>query len=165
VNRTAAALAVLLIASLAGCMPQPPDSSPSGPAASPSRSASEPRFLIECVDQNGAVIGTFTRLEEAWASTNYVRIDHCTASGAAGQAIELTPEEESVARTAAADLPDEGPANLFLLTLATCVRVAPTSQQGLSTLPTSLLHASLELCPDAPHAGLMEDELESRTSS
>ena len=35
------------------------------------------RFPIDCVGVDGSDIGPFTRLEEAWASTNYVRIDHC----------------------------------------------------------------------------------------
>ena len=52
--------------------------------------ADEPRFLIECVGPDGSVIGPFTRLEEAWASTNYVRIDHCAASSATSQPVELT---------------------------------------------------------------------------
>ena len=111
----------------------------------------------------GIVIGPFTGLEEAWASTNYVRIDHCVASSGTDQPVELTAEEESIAGTAAEDLPDDDPVDLYLWTLATCVRVTPASVDGLSTLPTSLLRAAMELCPEAPHAGLMEDELAARS--
>ncbi len=162
-----AVLTLGLAVTLVGCAPEAgTDVSPSAtsPSATPVPSPSdEVRFLIECVGLDGSVIGPFTRLEEAWASTNYVRIDHCTASGATSQPIELTPEEASIAETASADLPDEDPVDLYLLTLATCVRVAPTSTQPLSTMPTSLLRATLELCPDAPHSGLVQDELEARS--
>ncbi len=185
------ALAVALAASLAGCVPAlNPDGSPSATASAsstpdgsesttgspaptsedsssitdaPPPTADGPRFLIECVGPEGTVIGPFTGLEEAWASTNYVRIDHCVASSGTDQPVELTAEEESIAGTAAADLPDEDPVDLYLSVLATCVRVAPTSEEGLSTLPTSLLQATLELCPEAPHAGLVEDELDARS--
>ena len=163
-------LALMLAASIAGCAPEAnPNGSPTGTSsASPTESSASPtdegpRFLIECVDLEGGAVGPFTRLEEAWASTNYVRIDHCTASSATDRPVVLTPEEEDVARTAAADLPDEGFEELYLRTLATCVRVAPTSVENLSTLPTSLLRATLELCPDAPHAGLVDDELQTRS--
>jgi hypothetical protein len=160
-----AGLAVVLSATLVGCAPTPaPAASPSG-TASPSAAEDAPRFIIECVGLDGSAIGPFTRLEEAWASTNYVRIDHCSASAAPDRPVELTPQEQNVAETAAADVPDEDPVELFLWTLATCVRVAPTSEQGLSTLPVSLLRATLELCPEAPHAGLVEDELEARDPS
>ena len=161
-----AGLALLLTIVLVGCAPQSTSGSPTPTqtqAPSPSATAEGPRFLIECVGLDGNPIGTFTRLEEAWASTNYVRIDHCTATSATAEPVELTAEEESIARTAASDLPDEDAVDLFLWTLATCVRVAPESAEGLSTLPTSLLNAALELCPEAPHAGLIEDELGTRT--
>ena len=185
------ALVLVLIASLAGCVPvATPDGSRSASASpsptpdgsqsasdtaspstdgtnsasdSPPPSADGPRFLIECYGPDGPVIGPFTGLDEAWASTNYVRIDHCVASGGTDQPVELTAEEESIAGTAAEDLPDDDLVDLYLWTLATCVRVAPTSAEGLSTLPSSLLRATLELCPEAPHAGLVEDELEARS--
>ena len=133
-----AGLALVLIASLAGCVPAAtPDASRSGTASpsptpdgsqsatdsppstadgsqsatdSPPPTADGPRFLIECVGPEGIVIGPFTGLEEAWASTNYVRIDHCVASSGTDQPVELTAEEESIASTAAEDLPDDDPA-------------------------------------------------------
>jgi hypothetical protein len=163
------ALMIALSAAIAGCAPLAgPDTSASAtpspsPSASTSASADGPRYVIECVDPDGGEVGAFTRLEEAWASTNYLRIDHCAAMSATGSALELTAEEEAIARTAAADLPDEDPADLFLMTLATCVRVTATSAEPLAALPTSLLQAALELCPEAPHAGLMEDELQTRS--
>jgi len=160
--RSALAAGVVLAGVLVGCTPPAAtDPSPSA-SAIPTATQEDARFLIGCVAEDGSTIGTFTRLEEAWASTNYLRIDHCEASAATDGPLELTPAEERIAETAAADLPDEDPVNLFLWTLATCVRVAPSSAQGLPTLPPSLLRAALELCPDAPHAGLMTDELEAR---
>lgn len=156
------AAGVILAGVLAGCTPQrETDASPSA-SPIPTPTVDEARFLIECVAEDGSAMGTFTRLEEAWASTNYLRIDHCSASGGTDEPLELTPAEQRIAETAAVDLPDEDFVDLFLWTLATCVRVAPASAQGLPTLPTSLLRAALELCPAAPHAGLMSDELEAR---
>lgn len=121
------------------------------------------RFLITCVAPDGAEIATFTRLEEAWASTNYLRIDHCDAL-TTRDGVELTVEERDVAKTASVDLPDEDPLELFLQTLATCVRVS-TGPDGMTALPTSLIRATLELCPEAPQAGLLDAELSSRGAS
>ena len=126
--------------------------------------ADGPRFLIECVGPEGAVIGPFTGLEEAWASTNYVRIDHCVASSGRTEPVELTAEEESIAGTAAADLPDEDPVDLYLWTLATCVRVAPTSVDGplhAAHLPSCTRRWNSARKHRTP--GLMEDELEARS--
>jgi hypothetical protein len=156
-------LLLVLPDSLVSCSPGPvPQVSPSA-TASASPSSDEPRFLIECAGVDGTSIGPFTRLEEAWASTNYVRIDHCEASSATGAPPDLTADEQRIADTAAADLPEEDPVDLYLQVLATCVRVSPTSAEGLATLPTSILRATLQLCPEAPHAGLVEDELQARS--
>lgn len=158
-----AGLTLVLSAALVACSPEMTSETPPSATARPSPAEDGSRFLIECVGPEGTAIGPFTGLEEAWASTNYVRIDHCSAISATDQPVELTPGEESIARTAAPDVPDEDPVDLYLWTLATCVRVSPTSSEGLSTLPTSLLRATLELCPQAPHAGLVEDELRVRS--
>ena len=120
-----------------------------------------PRFSIECVYPDGSAVGTFSRLEEAWASTNYLRIDHCDAH-ATSDDVELTSEEAAIAEVAAKDLPDEAPLDLYLRTLAACVRIAPDAAAGIDTYPTSLLEAALQLCPEAPHAGLIETELSER---
>lgn len=166
------AVATLAFAvTLGGCAPQtggevtpsPSRASTSTPTlpSTPTADAG-PRFLIECVGTDGAVLGVFSSLEEAWASTNYVRIDHCTASQAPPGSHVLTSTELAVAEAAAGGASGADLMEQFLWTLATCVRVPLDGIRGLTVLPTSLLQAVLELCPEAPHAGLVEDELESR---
>jgi hypothetical protein len=121
------------------------------------------RFLITCFYPDGTEVATFTRLEEAWASTNYVRIDHCEASVGASEGFELTEDEAAVADVAVAGLPDEDPTELYLQTLAACVRIPPQGDQGVGTYPDSILEAALELCPEAPHAGIIQQELAARS--
>ncbi|RXZ67872.1 hypothetical protein [Agromyces albus] len=153
------ALALLML-SIAGCAGNEiPDESRS---PSPSPGADEPRVLIECFYPDGSEVATFTRLEEAWASTNYVRIDHCEARAAEPGDFELSEEEAEVASVAEAGLPGEDPTELFLRTLAACVRIAPEGDRGMASQPTSILEAALVLCPEAPHAGLIETELGTR---
>lgn len=157
-------LALLLIAGLAGCATSSGTDASASPSSISTPSASDvtSHALIDCVTSDGSTAGPFTRLEEAWASTNYVRIDSCTAAVESGADVALTPEEARVAETAAADLPDEDRVQLFLRTLASCVRIPATGDEGLTGLPASLLRATVELCPDAPQAGLIGAELEAR---
>ena len=188
----APAAAVLMALALAGCTsggaatPSPlasPSTSPSSsssaeaPAGDGEESESsgdsallpdspdgvDSRFLITCFYPDGTEVATFTRLEEAWASTNYVRIDHCEASIGASDGFELSEEEAAVADVAAAGLPDEDPTELYLQTLAACVRIAPEGDRGVGTYPDSILEAALELCPEAPHAGIIQQELAARS--
>ncbi|MBT2517840.1 hypothetical protein J7E29_10375 [Streptomyces sp. ISL-90] len=153
------ALALLML-SLAGCAGNAsPDETPS-PTSSPG--ADEPRVLIECFYPDGSEVATFTRLEEAWASTNYMRIDHCEARAAEPDDFELSDKEEEVAKVAEPGLPGEDPTELFLRTLAACVRIAPEGDDGIASQPTSILEAAIELCPESPQAGLIETELGTR---
>ena len=150
----------LLMLSLTGCAgsANPEESLP--PTTSPG--ADEPRVLIECFYPDGSEVATFTRLEEAWASTNYVRIDHCEARAAEPDDFELSDAEEKVASVAEGGLPGEDPTELFLRTLAACVRIAPEGERGMASQTTSILEAAIELCPESPHAGLIETELGTR---
>jgi hypothetical protein len=153
-------LAILLLV-LAGCAPNAGSGTAphTGTAATaPSSAGDDARFLITCYFPDGGEAGMFTRLEEAWASTNYVRIDRCEAR--ADGVLELTSEEAAVAAVAARDLPDEDPAELFLRILAACVRVVPGTTS--ETPPKSVLEAALEWCPEAPHAELMQNALDAR---
>jgi hypothetical protein len=160
-------VAVLSLALLGCASPGGPDSTPSDSPAPDSSSTPIPsvghesRFVIDCVYPDGSAVGTFSRLEEAWASTNYVRIDHCDAH-ATSDDVELTAEEAAIAEVAAKDLPGEASLDLYLHTLAACVRIAPDAAPGIDTSPTSLLQAALQLCPEAPHAGLIATELSER---
>lgn len=156
---------VFLMLSLAGCAGNETPDETRSPTSSPGTEptgADEPRVLIECFYPDGSEVATFTRLEEAWASTNYVRIDHCEARAAEPGDFELSDEEAEVASVAEADLPGEDPTELFLRTLAACVRIAPEGDLGMASQPTSILEAALVLCPEAPHAGLIETELGTR---
>lgn len=159
-GRASIFLAVLMCA-LTGCMPvaPAPGSTTALPTAPTSPGRDGPRFLVTCFYPDGGEVGVFTRLDDAWASTNYVRIDYCDAEVADAAGFELTPEEAAVAEVAAAGLPAEDPTALYLRTLAACVRIPPEGDRGLETYPVSILEAALVLCPEAPHAGLMEDRL------
>jgi hypothetical protein len=156
----------LLVLVLAGCAPYGGSGETSSSAPAPTETASaggdDVRFLITCFAADGSEVATFTKLEEAWASTNYMHIDHCEASAGPSGDVELTAEEQAIAETAQAGVPDEDLTDLYLTTLAACVRVAPDSSEGLATYPTSVLEAALELCPEAPHAGAIETELSTR---
>lgn len=158
----------LLSLVVTGCLsgPSAPTATPApsvtvSPTASPTASPGrdEPRFLVTCFYPDDREIATFTRLEEAWASTNYVRIDRCEAAVAASDDFELTESETAVAQVAAAGLPDEDLTELYLRTLAACVRIPPDGDNGVGTYSDPILEAALMLCPEAPHAVLMREEL------
>jgi hypothetical protein len=137
----------------------PPDDGESPPADEAPPPAGDSTVVISCYYPDGTEVGTFSRLEEAWASTNYVRIDTCEATAPAG--FELSEGEQAVADVAVADLPDSDPTEAYLQTLAACVRLSP---DGLAATPTSVLDATTLLCPEAPHAGLIQNELSARGS-
>jgi hypothetical protein len=149
---------ILLSLALAGCAPNgaPPATESTTPPPV------EARVLIECFYPDGTEAGTFTRLDEAWASTNYVRIDHCQAQAVDPDDFELSRTEAAVAGVAAGGATSADPAELFLSTLAACVRIAPEGEYSMASQPTSILEAALMLCPDAPHAGLIDSELRTR---
>lgn len=159
---------VLLSFAVTGCLsgPSAPSATPApsvtvSPTASPAESPGrdEPRFLVTCFYPDDREVATFTRLEEAWASTNYVRIDRCEAAVAASDDFELTESETAVAQVAAAGLPDEDLTELYLRALAACVRIPSDGDNGVGTYPDPILEAALTLCPEAPHAVLMREEL------
>ncbi|MFE6254264.1 hypothetical protein [Agromyces sp. NPDC057865] len=137
----------------------PPGGDESPPADEAPPPAGDGSVLITCFYPDGSEVGTFSRLEEAWASTNYVRIDSCEATASGG--FELSEGEQAVADVAVADLPDSDPTEAYLETLAACVRLSP---DGLAAAPTSVLDATTLLCPEAPHAGLIQNELSARGS-
>ena len=135
------------------------DGEESPPADEAPPPAGDGSVLITCFYPDGSEVGTFSRLEEAWASTNYVRIDNCEATASGG--LELSEGEQTVADVAVVDLPDSDPTEAYLETLAACVRLSP---DGLAAAPTSVLDATTLLCPEAPHAGLIQNELSARGS-
>ncbi|MGW4929396.1 hypothetical protein ACWEOH_09600 [Agromyces sp. NPDC004153] len=162
-----AAIALLTVV-LVGCAPAGSGGSPTPssttPAESTEPSQSTPSsdgsgIRITCFYPDGTEVGTFSRLEEAWASTNYVRIDSCEAT-ASGDG-ELSEEQQAVADVAAADLPGVDPTDAYLATVAACVRL---NADDLAGAPSSVLEATTLLCPEAPQAGLIQDELAARGS-
>lgn len=163
--------AVMAVLALAGCTPAGPAVTPSTePTRTPTTAPATPpptdgdastEVLIECTYPDGTVGGTFTRLEEVWASTNYVRFEACTAVATSGD-VELAESEAAVAETAADDLPDAEPVELYLRTLAACARIVPDGAEGITGSPTSVLEAILQLCPEAPQSGLVAAELSGR---
>lgn len=156
-----AAAIISLALALVGCSPIGVPAPTGGPT--PTSDGGEPSVVITCFYADGSPAGTFTRLEEAWASTNYVRIDWCEAQAAASDRLELTDDQAQAARVAQAGLPDEDLVTAFLRTLAACVRIAPDGEHGMATQPTTILQATLVLCPEAPHAELVRAELEARS--
>lgn len=163
-----AAIALLAVV-LVGCAPAGSGGSPtSSPGTAPAESAEPSQstppsvgssIRITCSYPDGTEVGTFSRLEEAWASTNYVRIDSCEAS-ASGDG-ELSDEEQAVADIAAVDLPGVDPTDAYLEAVAACVRL---NADDLAGAPSSVLEATTLLCPEAPQAGLIQDELSARGS-
>jgi hypothetical protein len=158
-----AALIVLLTVALAACLPHPQPSASHSVTPTPSSSPGRepPRYLITCYYPDGSEVSTFTRLDEAWASPNYVRIDYCDAAPAQPDGFELTEQEAAVAEVASAGIPDADPTDLFLQALAACVRTPADGEHAVSTYPHPILEAALVLCPDAPHAELMRQEVAS----
>jgi hypothetical protein len=152
---------ILLVLVLAACSPMGDTAPTRSPA--PSLGEGEPDVLLTCFYADGSQAGTFTRLEEAWASTNYVRIDWCEGQASGSRELELTEVQAEAARAAQAGLPDEDLVTLYLRTLAACVRIAPDGEHGMATQPTSILEATLLLCPEAPHSGLIQAELQARS--
>lgn len=159
-------LVALVACALAACTPTPPPTTPvESPTASESPGRDLPRFLVTCFYPDGSEVGVFTRLDDAWASTNYVRIDYCEAAVADPAGFALTAEESAVADVAVAGLPGEDPTALYLRTLAACVRIPAEGDRGLETYPTPILEAALILCPEAPHAGLIEERVAAESGS
>jgi hypothetical protein len=116
------------------------------------------RFRFECYTADGRLVSDSTRLEAVWASTEYVRTDHCLASYAGPPPFELTAEEEVVASVAA----DGGTPTptLYLDVLEACSRLgADSGDHSIDGTATSVLQASLLVCPKGPQAGLIQEQL------
>jgi hypothetical protein len=121
--------------------------------------AQDPRFRFGCVGSDGRVLGDFSRLEEVWASTDYLRTQYCTARFVGSQPFVLTPSEAQAARIAAGGVEDPSPA-IYLKVLEVCTRLgAEDGPHSIPGTPAPILKASLEVCPEAPQAGLVESWL------
>lgn len=165
----APALILATILALGGCGtggPTEETSSPATPRASlttaePTPAQTPDRFHIKCYSNTGDLPGTFTRLDQTWASTNYMQIEHCVAVAAAPGPLNLTAEETAITNTAARQLDNPGTeAELYLRIVAVCTRVgSEDGPYGFSSIPVPVLQAALSLCPEAPQANIIRDRL------
>jgi hypothetical protein len=165
----ASALILITILALGGCGTGGPTGETSSPAtARPSLTTEEPtrtqtpvRFLIKCYSNTGDLLGTFTRLDQTWASTNYMQIGHCVAVAVAQGPLKLTAEEATIANTAASQVDNPGTeAEVYLKIVAVCTRVgSEDGPYGFSSIPVPVLQAALLLCPEAPQANIIRERV------
>lgn len=127
----------------------------------PTPGGEEPvRYLIRCFAADGRPLGTFSSLDEVWASTNYMQIDYCEATFAGDEPMTLGEEEVAIAEIAASGLAEpQDLAELYLEAVAACTRVSEDGPYGLTTIPDAILVAALTLCPEAPQAQVITEWL------
>jgi hypothetical protein len=135
--------------------PSPPPSTFVEP--DPSGLPDEPRFRFDCTTVDGRTLQPLTSLDEVWAAPDYLQVASCSVSPL-GSVAALMPMEEAAAEVAAPGTSD--PLTVVEALLATCTRLTPG--EGPDTLPSPTLRGALIICPDAPHADLLRDELTSR---
>jgi hypothetical protein len=135
--------------------PSPPPSTSVEP--DPSGLPDEPRFRFDCTTVDGRILQPLTSLDEVWASPDYLEVASCSVSPL-GADPALMPTEEAAAEVAAPGASD--PLTVVEVLLATCTRL--TSAEGPDALPSRTLKGALIICPHAPHADLLRDELTSR---
>ncbi|WP_420359007.1 hypothetical protein, partial [Ornithinimicrobium kibberense] len=116
-----------------------------------------PRFRFDCATIDGRSLPPLTSLDEVWAAPDYLQIESCAVL-LLGADPGLLPTEEAAVEVAAPETSD--PLVVVEDLLSTCTRLPP--EGGPHTLPSPTLRAALIICPDAPHADLMRDELASR---
>jgi hypothetical protein len=116
------------------------------------------RYQFNCTDMDGQKIGTFSSLDEVWASTRYMRIANCDVAYVGGTPHILTPEEESAVQVAlAAGAPAEDKFALFLRILKASTRTNPRELEArLSEIGVPVVKGALALAPMAPQAILLE---------
>lgn len=162
------ALAVLVVATvvfLGGCSETgngpPRTAGPTEQASESPRSISPTRFQSRCYFEDGQVVGDYSSLEETWASTNYLRIDHCVTRYVGPQPFTLTEEEKAVTTIASSQSTDAGEfEQLFLDVYAACTRIgSEDGPYGFSSIPVPVLEATLALCPEAPQADIIQERV------
>ena len=132
VRRTLAAVIVVAAVFLGGCATT--NTSPVLPPGSTEQVTESPpaettaRFQIRCIFVDLPFVGDYSSLNETWASTNYMRIDHCITRYVGPPPFSLTEEETAVTQIASSRLTDPGsPEQLFLDIYSACTR-ANTSE-------------------------------------
>ncbi|HSP75110.1 MAG TPA: hypothetical protein VLO31_02700 [Cryobacterium sp.] len=107
------------------------------------------------------MVGDYSSLEETWASTNYLRIDHCVTRYVGPPPFTLTEEEKAVVEVASRQTADAGePEQLFLDVYAACTRIgSEDGPYGFASIPVPVLEATLTLCPEAPQADIIQERV------
>lgn len=157
---------------LAGCTAAPPaPPTPSRTAATggtgPAPGGAGPAYQLRCVFPDGSPAGTYSSLDAVWASVPFVKMDHCVASFASGTptaptAAEIGTDASAALHTAAAQLPGQDVAAVYLDVLAACARIPPGGgAHGVASHPVPVLRATQQVCPHAPGAAIVDNYLES----
>jgi len=142
------------------------DGSPSTPAPGPDGDGPDgggsegggQGYALSCVTEDGPLAVQYSRLEEVWSSSNYLRMLYCEATWGS-EPYEMTDEQREVAAIAAG--PDREPtATDYLTVVAACTRLGETDgPHSIEGASTSVLEAAVMLCPEAPQADLMRARL------
>lgn len=114
---------------------------------------SETLYSFRCSFLQGPALD-YSRLEEVWASTQYLRITSCEVDYIRPGAHSLTLKESAIVQVAEdAGLVVEDRAAAYLTILATCTRIPPGTLAGrLAELGAPMITAALALAPEAPQA-------------
>jgi hypothetical protein len=112
-----------------------------------------PRFRFDFITAL-PMTAPLTRLEQVWASPQYVRITDCVVRYVGAETFELTADESAVVGVAeAAGAVVDDRRALYLLILAASTRIDPASLDArLAELGRPVVMASLALAPEAPQA-------------
>lgn len=112
-----------------------------------------PRFRFDCTTAV-PVFAPLTRLEQVWASPQYMTITDCIVRYIGAETFELTADESAVVdiAEAAGAIFDDRRA-LYLSILAASTRIDPAALDAkLAVLGRPVVMASLALAPEAPQA-------------
>jgi hypothetical protein len=123
---------------------------------------SEVRFRMSCyAATDGRPLGSFSSLDAVWASSNYLRAEYCDAQYVGTEPFTLTGTEAAIADIAVSGLENPGdPTEVYLEVLAACTRLgADAGPNSISGTPDPVLEATLSLCPEAPQANLIREQL------
>jgi hypothetical protein len=116
-------------------------------------------YVLSCVTEDGPLPVQYSRLEEVWSSSNYLRMLFCEATPRGSGPYEMTAEQLEVARVAVGS--DREPTGEdYLAVVAACTRLGePDGPRSIEGAPASVLEAALLVCPEAPQADLMRARL------
>ncbi|MEV7604686.1 hypothetical protein AB0N65_04520 [Paenarthrobacter sp. NPDC089322] len=115
------------------------------------------RYQFTCTAADGSLIGTFSSLEEVWASTRYMHITDCRVAYVGSGPHVLTAEETAAVNAAvAAGAPSGQPSELCLRIIRASTRTDHrTLDASLAAYGVPVVKGSLTLAPLAPQAVLL----------